>query len=52
MTLRSTIQDLRAHADVANDEHQVKVRTGQLADLSARLAPPLAELPGAQRRAE
>lgn len=45
MTLRSTIQDLRAHADVANDEHQVKVRTGQFADLSARLAPPLAELP-------
>ena len=45
MTLRSTIQDLRAHADVANDEHQVKVRTGELADLSARLASPLAELP-------
>jgi hypothetical protein len=45
MTLRSTIQDLRAHADVANDEHQVKVRTGQFADLSARLGPPLAELP-------
>ena len=45
MTLRSTIQDLRAYADVANDEHHVKVRTGQLADLSARLAPPLAELP-------
>ena len=46
MTLRSTIQDLRAHADVANDEHQVKVRTGQFADLSARLGPPSAELPG------
>lgn len=45
MTLRSTIQDLRAHANVANDEHQVKVRTGQFAELSARLAPPLAELP-------
>jgi alkylhydroperoxidase family enzyme len=45
MTLRSTIQDLRAHADVANDEHQVQVRTGQFADLSARLGPPLAELP-------
>lgn len=45
MTLRSTIQDLRAHAEVANDEHQVKVRTGQFADLSARLAPALAELP-------
>ncbi|WP_244928492.1 hypothetical protein [Nocardioides sp. W7] len=45
MTLRSTIQDLRARADVANDEHQVKVRTGQFADLSARLGPPLAELP-------
>lgn len=45
MTLRSTIQDLRAHAEVANDEHQVKVRTGQFADLSARLAPPLDELP-------
>lgn len=46
MTLRSTIQDLGAHADVANDEHQVKVRTGQFAELSARLAPALAELPG------
>lgn len=45
MTLRSTIQDLRAHADVANDEHQVKVRTGQFAELSARLAPALSELP-------
>jgi hypothetical protein len=45
MTLRSTIQDLRAHADVANDEHQVKVRTGQFAELSARLGPALAELP-------
>ena len=46
MTLRSTIQDLRAHADVANDEHQVKVRTGQFAELSGRLGPALAELPG------
>lgn len=45
MTLRSTIQDLRAHADVANDEHRVKVRTGQFADLSARLSQPMAELP-------
>ncbi len=45
MTLRSTIQDLRAHADVANDEHQVKMRTGQFAELSARLAPALTELP-------
>jgi hypothetical protein len=45
MTLRSTIQDLRAYADVANDEHRVKVRTGQFAELSARLAPPLEELP-------
>ncbi|GAA2745364.1 hypothetical protein GCM10009868_26590 [Terrabacter aerolatus] len=45
MTLRSTIQDLRAHAEVANDEHQVKVRTGQFADLSARLAQMLTELP-------
>ena len=45
MTLRSTIQDLRAHADVANDEYQVKVRTGQFADLSARLGSLLAELP-------
>ncbi|NYG07746.1 hypothetical protein BJ986_002233 [Phycicoccus badiiscoriae] len=45
MTLRSTIQELRAHADVANDEHQVKVRTGHFADLSARLSPPLSELP-------
>lgn len=45
MTLRSTIQDLRTYADVANDEHRVKVRTGQLADLSARLSPPIAELP-------
>lgn len=45
MTLRSTIQDLRAHADVANDEHQVKVRTGQFAELSGRLGPALEELP-------
>ncbi|WP_256792976.1 hypothetical protein [Terrabacter sp. Ter38] len=45
MTLRSTIQDLRAYADVANDEHRVKVRTGQFAELSARLAPPLEGLP-------
>lgn len=45
MTLRSTIQDLRAHADVANDEHQVKVRTGQFAELSGRLGPALVELP-------
>jgi hypothetical protein len=45
MTLRSTIQKLRAHADVANDEHQIKVRTGEFADLSKRLGPLLAELP-------
>jgi hypothetical protein len=46
MTLRSTIQDLRAHADVANDEHEVKVRTGQFAELSGRLRPALAVLAG------
>ena len=45
MTLRSTIQDLRSHADVANDERQVKMRTGQFVELSARLSPALAELP-------
>ena len=44
MTLRSTIQNLREHAEVANHEHQVKVRTGQFADLSARLCPALADL--------
>lgn len=45
MTMRSTIQELRSRAEVANDEHRVKVRTGEFAELSARLAPPLAELP-------
>jgi hypothetical protein len=46
MSLRGTIQTLRAHAEVANDEHQVKIRTGQFADMSARLRPALAELSG------
>ncbi len=45
MTLLSDIQVLRARADVANDEHSVKVRTGEFAELSARLAPLLTELP-------
>lgn len=45
MTMRNTIQDLRAYADVANDEHRVKIRTGEFAGLSARLAPSLEELP-------
>ncbi|MFX0540046.1 hypothetical protein ACQBAT_00190 [Ornithinimicrobium sp. Y1847] len=45
MTLRSTIQHLRAYADVANDEHRVKVRTGEFAELSARLASSMKELP-------
>ncbi|MBB1033607.1 hypothetical protein G6031_04285 [Dietzia sp. CQ4] len=45
MSLQSTIQSLRAHADVADDAHRVKVRTGQLTELRERLArPPLSDL--------
>lgn len=45
MTLRSTIQDLRAHADAAKDQHRVKVRTGEFAEISARVSQRLTELP-------
>src|SRR4051794_29900928 len=45
MSLRSRIQDLRTSAAVANDEHQVRLRTGHLAELSERLAGPARELP-------
>lgn len=45
MSLRSRIQDLRTAAAVANDEHQVHLRTGQLADLSDRLGGPAQDLP-------
>ncbi|WP_313663420.1 hypothetical protein [Cellulosimicrobium cellulans] len=46
MTLRSTIQDLRASAEVANGEHRVKTRTGEFVELANRLEPLLSSLPG------
>ncbi|MGW6004352.1 hypothetical protein ACWFNS_09290 [Oerskovia enterophila] len=45
MSLRRTIQDLRLNADVANSEHQVKVRIGQFAELSGRLGRTVADSP-------
>src|SRR5262245_30834091 len=45
MSLRSRIQDLRTYAEVANDEHRVRLRTGQLSRLSERLAVPTQQLP-------
>ncbi|TDW18958.1 hypothetical protein [Kribbella kalugense] len=45
MSLRSRIRDLRTSADVANNEHQVRVRAGQLSELSDRLAVPAQEFP-------
>lgn len=48
MSLRSRIQDLRTSAAVANDEHQVRLRTGQLADLRDRLDGPAEALPALQ----
>lgn len=45
MSLRSRIQDLGTAAAVANDEHQVRLRTGQLSELSERLHRPLDDLP-------
>jgi hypothetical protein len=40
MSLRTRIQELRTYAEVANDEHQVRLRTGELSDLSDRLNVP------------
>ncbi|SKC66473.1 hypothetical protein [Krasilnikoviella flava] len=45
MTLRSTIQGLRASAEVANDEHKVKMRTGEFVELADQLEPLLSKLP-------
>ncbi|MFC6161140.1 hypothetical protein [Kribbella jiaozuonensis] len=38
MSLRSRIRDLHTSAVVADNEHQVRLRTGQLSDLSDRIA--------------